>query len=95
MGSVVPTDGDLDVGEMGLARTEGPGLAPRKSRAGYRSRARGENNERGGAEGGFCAVLGHTYSEICIISEKSRIFDLDLTPKQGGKTQIKVTGCFD
>ena len=57
-------------------------LAPRKSRAPLRSRARGENNERGGAEGGFCAVLGHTHSEICRIFEKPRISDLDLTPKR-------------
>ena len=56
-------------------------LAPRKSRAPFRSRARGENNERGGAEGGVCAVLSHTHSEICRIFEKSRIFDLDPTPK--------------
>ena len=39
-------------------------LAPRKSAAPLRSRARGENSERGGAEGGFCAVLGHTHSGI-------------------------------
>ena len=45
-------------------------LAPRKSRASFRSRARGENNERGGAEGGFCAVLGHTHSEIYRIFQK-------------------------
>ena len=57
-------------------------LAPRKSKAIFGSRARGENNERGGAEGGFCAVLGHTHCEICRIFEKPRISDLDLTPKR-------------
>ena len=35
-------------------------LAPRKSRASFRSRARGENNERGGAEGGvLCRSRPH------------------------------------
>ena len=77
-----------DEEEMDLLRTEGPdlppwsALAPRKSKAPSRNRARGKNNERGGAEGGFCAVLGLTHSEICRIFEKSRIFDLDLTPKR-------------
>ena len=51
-------DEDLDEEDMDLARTGGPDLAPwgalvpRKSGAPFRSRARGENNERRGAEGG-------------------------------------------
>ena len=87
--STSAADEDLDEEEMDLVRTEGPDLPPlgcssaaRNSKASFRSRARGENNERGGAEGGFCAVLGHTHSEICRIFEKSRISDLDLTPKR-------------
>ena len=85
--STSAADEDLDEEEMDLVRTEGPDLPPLECSSAaevqspFRSRARGENNERGGAEGGFCAVLGHTYSEICIIFEKPRIFDLDLTPK--------------
>ena len=85
--STSAADEDLDEEEMDLVRTKGPvfppwsALAPRKSKASFMSRARGENNERGGAEGGFCAALGHTHIEICRIFEKPRISDLDLTPK--------------
>ena len=70
-------DEDLDEEEMDLVRTEGPDLPPLEYSSptkvqsfinSLRSRAHGENNERGGAEGGFCAVLGHTHSEICRIS---------------------------
>ena len=72
--STSAADEDLDEEEMDLVRTEGPvfppwsALAPRKSKASFMSRARGENNERGGAEGGFCAVLGHTHSEFAEFS---------------------------
>ena len=64
-------DEDLGEEEMDLAFTEGPdlvplsALAPRKSIAPFRSRDRGENNERGGAERGPCAVLDHTHSKMC------------------------------
>ena len=69
-------------------------LAPRKSRAPFMSRTRGENNERGGAEGGFCAVLGRTHSEICRVFEKSIISDLDLTPKGPCGWFGKLPGAF-
>ena len=71
-------DEDLDEEEMDLVRTEGPDLPPLEYSSptkvqsftnSLRSRAHGENNERGGAEGGFFAVLGHTHSEICRIFE--------------------------
>ena len=86
--STSAADEDLDEEEMDLVRTEGPDLSPLECSSAaevqspFRGRARGENNERGGAEGGFCAVLGHTHSEICRIFEKPRISDLDLTPKR-------------
>ena len=80
--STSAADEDLDEEEMDLVRTEGPDLSPLECSSAaevqspFRSRARGENNEQGGAEGGFCAVLGRTHSEICRIFDKPRIFDL-------------------